>query len=98
MTTFTQTKANLVRLSLLSKYGGIYLDASIIAVDNFDWLVNIAKFPSQYIFNRYGELPSALMFWNPNTGGFLEWEVDEAVNTKEGWRYGFENSIIVAVK
>lgn len=85
-------------MALLNKYGGIYLDASIIAVENFDWLINIAKFPSQYIFNRFGDLPQVLMFWNPNAGGFLEWEVDEAVNTKAGWRYSFENSIIIAVK
>jgi len=98
MTIFKQTKSDLVRLALLYKYGGMYVDASVIAVESFDWLVNIAKFPSQYIFNRYGELPSALMFWNPNFAGFLEWEIDQAANTKEGWRYSFENSIIVAVK
>jgi hypothetical protein len=38
------------------------------------------------------------MFWNPSFAGFLEWEVDKQANTKQGWRYSLENSIIVAVK
>jgi hypothetical protein len=60
--------------------------------------VNIGKFPSQYIFNRYGDLPNALMFWNPSDGGILEWEIDQTANTKKGWTYCLENSAIVAVK
>lgn len=87
-----------MRLALIYRYGGVYFDVSVLAVENFDWLVNIAALPSQYIFNRYGDLPSVLMFWNPNNGGFFEWEVDEAAGTKQGWRYSFENSIIIAAK
>jgi hypothetical protein len=57
-----QAKSDLIILALLYKYDGVYVDASVIALYNFDWLVNIAKIPSQYIFNRRGELPSILMF------------------------------------
>jgi mannosyltransferase OCH1-like enzyme len=32
MTLFMTTKANLVRLALIYKHGGVYLDASTIAV------------------------------------------------------------------
>lgn len=49
------------------------MDASVMAVESFDWIVNIAKLPSQYIFNRYGELPSAIIFFGPNYGGYFEW-------------------------
>jgi mannosyltransferase OCH1-like enzyme len=32
MTVFTQTKSDLVRLALLYKHGGVYIDASTLAV------------------------------------------------------------------
>lgn len=54
---FIQTKSDLYRLAFLYKYGGIYLDSSMIPLENFDWLVNIARFPSKYVYNRYGEVP-----------------------------------------
>lgn len=71
MILFPQTKSDLVRLALVYKHGGIYLDASTIAVESLDWLVNIAKFPNKYIYNRYGELPSVFLFFNPYDGGFV---------------------------
>lgn len=57
----------MIRLALIYKYGGIYLDASTVAVESFDWLLNIARFPTQYIFDRYGELPKVFMLWKPNS-------------------------------
>uniref|UniRef100_A0A1J3IDB1 Lactosylceramide 4-alpha-galactosyltransferase n=2 Tax=Noccaea caerulescens TaxID=107243 RepID=A0A1J3IDB1_NOCCA len=42
--TFPQSKPDLIRLALLIKYGGIYLDASYVAVENFDWLINIGRY------------------------------------------------------
>lgn len=71
-----QTRPDLIRLAIVYKHGGLYLDVSTIAVERLNWLLDIAKFPSHYIFNRYGKLPSVVMFWNPNNAGFLEWEVD----------------------
>jgi mannosyltransferase OCH1-like enzyme len=32
MNIFRQTKSDLIRLALLYKYGGVYVDASVIAV------------------------------------------------------------------
>jgi len=73
MKRFVQSESDLYRLVLLYKYGGVYIDAATITVQNFDWLIDIAKFPSQYIYNRYGKLPSVLLLWNPNFGGQFEW-------------------------
>jgi hypothetical protein len=61
-------------------------------------MVKIAQFPSKYIFNRYGELPNVFMFWNPIDSGWVEWEIDQAANTKAGWLYNMESSMIIAVK
>jgi hypothetical protein len=38
------------------------------------------------------------MFWNPNFGGLFDWEIDSTVNTKAGWHFSYQNSIIAAVK
>lgn len=65
------------RLSLLIKYGGIYIDSSYFALDNFDWLLNIASYPTQYIFNRYGNQPKVVMYWHPHYGSPFDWVVDE---------------------
>jgi mannosyltransferase OCH1-like enzyme len=51
-------------LALLSKYGGVYMDASYCLVENLDWLINIAQQPSQFIYNRFGELPKVFLFSN----------------------------------
>jgi mannosyltransferase OCH1-like enzyme len=54
MLRFLQTRSDLYRLALLHAHGGVYIDASTIITDNFSWIENIARFPSQFIFNRYG--------------------------------------------
>jgi mannosyltransferase OCH1-like enzyme len=57
-----------VRLALLIKHGGVYMDASFILLQDLEWLINIAAYPSQFIFNRYGDLPSVFIFYNPHYG------------------------------
>jgi mannosyltransferase OCH1-like enzyme len=66
--TYAQTKSDFVRLAVIAKYGGIYMDASYFAVENINWIINISKYPSKYVFNRYGELPSVLMLFHPHFG------------------------------
>jgi mannosyltransferase OCH1-like enzyme len=67
--TYPQSRGDLIRLALLAKYGGIYMDASFFALESFDWLVNIGRYPSQYIFNRFGNLPKVVMMFHPHWGG-----------------------------
>jgi len=73
MLRFLQTRSDLYRLALLHTHGGVYIDASTIIIDKFDWIINIAKFSSEYIFNRYGSLPDVLILWNQNFGGMFDW-------------------------
>jgi mannosyltransferase OCH1-like enzyme len=63
-----QKKSDLYRLALLSKYGGVYMDASYCLVENLDWLINIAQQPTQFIYNRFGELPKVFLFFHPMYG------------------------------
>lgn len=66
------------------------MDASYILLENLDWLINIASYPSEYVFNRYGELPEVFMFFNPNYGcPYNEWVVDTNFNTKSLWHLAY---------
>lgn len=63
-----QTYSDLYRLSLLYYNGGVYFDASSIAIENFDWLLKIGRFPSQFIFNRFETNPKVLLSIHPCEG------------------------------
>lgn len=76
MKTFPQSKPDLIRLALLAQHGGIYFDVSYILLTNIDWIVNIGRFPTQYIFNRYSHLPKVLMHFHPQYGGVFDWRVN----------------------
>ena len=56
-----QSLSDFVRLALLGKYGGIYLDVSTFSVEGVEWVLNIAQVPVEGVLNRYGELPKALV-------------------------------------
>lgn len=87
---YDQTYSDLVRLALLMRHGGVYIDASFMLLESLDWLVNIAAYPSEFIFNRYGQLPSVFMFLNPQYGSpYDEWRVDPYHNTKAHWHLSY---------
>lgn len=53
------------------------MDASFIILESLSWIVNIANYPSEYIFNRYGDLPKVFMYFNPHYGcPYDEWKLD----------------------
>lgn len=43
-------KADYIRLSLLSQYGGVWMDASIYLVENLDWMLNKLKGHDAFLF------------------------------------------------
>jgi mannosyltransferase OCH1-like enzyme len=71
--TYPHSIGDIVRIAVLVKHGGIYMDATTIAMDNFDWLLNIGRYPSQYIFNRFGHLPKVFIFMYPHYGSPFDW-------------------------
>lgn len=72
------------------------MDASYFSVQSLEWIINIANYPSQYIFNRYGKLPKVLMLFHPHFGQPFQWEYDLAANTKNMWLSAYENNLIIA--
>jgi hypothetical protein len=96
ITTYAQTKSDFIRIAIIAKYGGIYMDASYLTVESLDWIVNIAQYPSEFIFNRFGELPRVLMLFHPHFGQPFEWGYDRVANTKDMWLVAYENNLLIA--
>ena len=66
VSTNKKTKKDLIKLSLLAMYGGVYIDLSLILVDNLIWLKNLATDPK--IINRNatnGRELELFLFYNP---------------------------------
>ena len=82
----------------MARYGGIYMDVSYIPIETFDWIINIARYPTQYIYNRYGQLPRILMLFHPHYGQPFEWTYDPAANTKQMLLTAYENNLFIADK
>lgn len=94
-----QAVTDLWRLALIHKYGGVYLDVSTFEMtDSFDWLKNITRIPSTYLWNRYGSEPEVLMFFNGYYASPLEWKVDKEKHFKVQWHLSYENNFIAAAK
>ncbi len=74
--------SDLYRLALLSKHGGLYLDSTYVLMESLDWLLNIGRYPSQNIFNRFGHLPKVVMLWYGQGASPFDWKIDEKHNTK----------------
>ena len=86
----------LAKLSLLIRYGGIWLSRHFFAVESFDWLIDIAKYPSSLVFNRYGELPQVVMYFHPHYGQAFHWFYDSQSNTKNIYNPSLDSFFIAA--
>lgn len=89
-------KSNLMRIALVYKHGGIYVDASVIFVENFDWLFFISRVPSNYIWNRFGALPKILLSFHPWFRYPAQWTIDATHNTKSTIKLCYENFFFAA--
>lgn len=88
-----------MRLFLLKKYGGIYMDASFLLIEPLTWLVNITNYPRKYLYNRYGQHPTVFMFFNPQYAtNIYQTQVDVMHNTRNYWHLAYENNFIAAEK
>lgn len=86
----------MVRIAVIAKHGGIYMDASYFALEKFDWIINISQYPSQFVFNRFGSLPKTLMFFHPHFGQPFTWVYDQEANTKRMWLSAYENNLLIS--
>ena len=78
-----QVKTDLWRLALVYKHGGVYVDATTFNTeDNFDFVQNITRIPSAFIWNRYEKQPTNLIFWHAHYGHPSNWKVNYKYATK----------------
>ena len=71
---FIQYKADVIRLELLYKYGGIYLDLDMLIIKNFENIINTGK--DLYISeegDKGGGLINAFLACKPNNGFVKKW-------------------------
>lgn len=92
-----QSFSDLYRLTLVYHNGGMYFDASSFAIENFDWILNIGRYPSQFIFNRFGQNPRVVLSFHPTEGMPGTWKLtniskDHSVKTQ--WYQGIESSFL----
>ena len=93
---FNKMRIELAKLSLLIRYGGIWINRHYFALESFDWITNIANYPSKFVYNRYGNLPKVLMFYHPHFGQPFEWTYDQDYNTKNMWHIALDSNFIAA--
>ena len=65
--------------------------------ENYDWVTNITRIPSNLIWNRFGKEPKVFMFWNTYYGHPMDWKYDEKLNIKKAWHLSYESNFIAAV-
>ena len=83
--TYPTTMTDLLRLYLLVRHGGVYIDTSILLQGEVDWVTNVARLPSHFIWNKFKPLPKVLMsfsFYEPNP---IFWSVNDQRKTKSEW-------------
>jgi hypothetical protein len=96
--TFAPSLSDLYRLALLKTHGGLYLDSTYVLMESLEWLINIGRYPSQYIFNRFGYLPKTVMMWYGLSASPFDWKVDDKHNTKALGKLGYESNFIASEK
>jgi len=61
-----QTGADYIRLLILKRYGGVWIDLTTILLENLNWLDNLSK--NKDVINKFGEKPDIFMFFPAATG------------------------------
>ena len=92
------TMSDLLRLALLNRHGGVYMDMSVVVTGDIDWITNIARLPSHLFMNRFSPMPKVVMSFScalPKAGF---WTIKEERGVKQEWLHDYENSFIIAEK
>jgi len=66
--------------------------------ENFDWVNNITRIPSNFLWNRFGSEPNALIFWNTYYSHPMDWKFNNKYKTKQQWHLSYESNFMASVK
>ena len=95
---YTPTMSDLIRLELLVKYGGVYMDMTTYLQAEVDWLLNIARLPSHLFLNRFGGLPKVFVSYSFYLAKPPFWSIDKGTKLKETEKMKIENFFFAAEK
>lgn len=62
-----QVVADIIRMSLLLKYGGMWVDANSFFIEDFSWLDSLKDQP--FIYHKYGNYPEVII--GSSTYGYM---------------------------
>jgi hypothetical protein len=85
-----------MRLALLSRHGGLFIDLNTILVHSLDWLPQIASISSGRIFDRCGRTPKVFLLFSPFATHPLAWNISKECNTKSAVHLAYLNNFIAA--
>lgn len=92
----SQNLANLIRLVLLYKYGGVYMDTDIIVVKEFSGLRNVIGAQSvDSVTKKWNRINGAVMIFDMNHPILLEF-LQEFATTFDGNRWGYNGPYLVS--
>ncbi|KAK7256889.1 hypothetical protein RIF29_30446 [Crotalaria pallida] len=91
----SQNLANLIRLAMLYKYGGVYMDTDIIVVKNFSGLRNAIGAQSvDPVTKQWDIINNAVMVYDINHPIVMDF-IKEFASTFDGNRWGYNGPFLV---
>lgn len=88
----------MLRLAVLYEHGGVFIDLSIIPVQDLNWLVYIGIMSSKNVLDRCNKLPKCLMVWDSFQTLPLSWKFNDKCNTKTVRHPTYHNTFIATEK
>ncbi|XAR50851.1 hypothetical protein NMG60_11005302 [Bertholletia excelsa] len=92
---FAQNLSNLIRLAVLYKYGGVYLDTDFIVLKNLSGLRNSIGAQSMDAFGNWTRLNNAVLVFDKNHS-LLHKFMEEFVSTFDGNKWGHNGPYMVS--
>ena len=91
---YTKIKVELIKLAIIKKFGGVWIDLPFFPLQNFDWIVQL-NLNSRDIM-KMSDKPNILLFYNPFVSSYHLVEKDN--RTVRSNSIFFESNFIAAEK
>ncbi|XP_039135290.1 lactosylceramide 4-alpha-galactosyltransferase-like [Dioscorea cayenensis subsp. rotundata] len=90
-----QNMSNLIRLAILYKFGGIYLDTDVILMKSLHGLKNVIGAQTLDVHGNWSRLNNAVMIFDKGHPLVLKF-IEEFVNTFDGRKWGHNGPYLVS--
>ena len=83
----------LIKLQVLRKYGGIFIDFGVFLLQRLDWVGDIVN--NEHVFNKYGNWPEVVMYHKHEQ---FDWGVNINSGVKEAGKLSYNTDFIASTK